>query len=470
MKLSKISIPYKAAQKAGTLVLILAFGGSGGLQSLVIASALFVVLGLLILGYEYLYWRNYRYEITEDTFDIRSGVFQKRKREIPIHRIQNVDITRNIVIRLLGLAKVNLETAGGGSTEASIKFVGLQEARRIQKKVRQLKKEEAEVDEGEDEKLLFEMDMRELLIMSVFSVKARSVVLLGLLFSVAGGFIGSAIESTGLGITLGLLITGALSIFAVWFFSAASSFIQYFDFKLHRRDDAIEYERGLFSRSSGSIPFKKIQTVSFEENPLKRVFGYSTVKIETAGYSADTAAEKGAEAAIPFAKRDRAVQLARKIRGYEKLELDLDQIPKRAMHRYIGRYAIIWSSIMVLGLLVGRSVPNVNLVLPGMLVLVIPLAAYFKWKNRGFGTDEEFFYSRNGFWNRKTMVTPYFRVQNLMESQNVLQKRFRLANLTLDTAGSGILGNNPKAIDLDEEKASELRKIVFERFERSLYL
>ncbi|MBC5792422.1 MAG: PH domain-containing protein [Nanohaloarchaea archaeon] len=470
MKLSKLSIPYKAAQKAGTLVLVLAFGGSASLQSLLIAVFLFIVLGTAILVYEYLYWRNYNYEITEDTFDIRSGVFQKRKREIPIHRIQNVDISRNVVIRLLGLSQVNLETAGGGSTEASIKFVGLQEARDIQKKVRRLKRDEKQQVDDEDEELLFEMDMRELLVMCAFSVKARAIVGLGLLFSVAGGFMGSAIEGTGVGITAGLLITATLSVFAVWLFSAASSFIQYFDFKLYRRDDALEYERGLLSRSSGSIPFKKIQTVSFEENPLKRIFGYSTVKIETAGYSAETAAEKGAEAAIPLAKRDRAINLARKIRGYENLEFKMYEIPKRAMHRYMGRYAVIWSSIMILGFTLKYFASGVRLILPGLLVLVIPPAAYFKWKNRGFGTDEEFFYSMNGFWNRRITVTPYFRVQNLMESQNIFQARFRLSNLTLDTAGSGILGNNPKAFDLDVNKASELRKSVFEKFEKSLYL
>jgi len=76
--------------------------------------------------------------------------------------------------------------------------------------------------------------------------------------------------------------------------------LKYFDFRLYQVEDSLEYERGLLKRSEGSIPLEKIQKLTIEENPLKRLFGYSTLKIETAGYSAEQSVQQGAEAAIPL--------------------------------------------------------------------------------------------------------------------------------------------------------------------------
>ncbi|RQG97594.1 PH domain-containing protein [Natrarchaeobius oligotrophus] len=98
----------------------------------------------LVLGVAYAlaYYYRFEYGMTSDTFDVQSGVFSRRSREIPYGRIQNVDIARGVVQRLLGLAVVSIETAGGGSTEAALRFVSEGEANRLQ---RQIRKRTAEV-------------------------------------------------------------------------------------------------------------------------------------------------------------------------------------------------------------------------------------------------------------------------------------------------------------------------------------
>jgi len=61
-----------------------------------------------------------------------------------------VDIQRNIFQRLLGVAQVDLETAGGNTTEASLKYVYLETGRAIQRKFRDLEKN-LKTDEEEKE-------------------------------------------------------------------------------------------------------------------------------------------------------------------------------------------------------------------------------------------------------------------------------------------------------------------------------
>ena len=96
-----------------------------------------VPVGALIgATYGLAWYLRFAYELTDDTFDLTSGVIARRNREIPYRRIQTVDVTRTVLHRLFGLAVVRIETAGGGSTEASLEFVSASEADRIRNAVR----------------------------------------------------------------------------------------------------------------------------------------------------------------------------------------------------------------------------------------------------------------------------------------------------------------------------------------------
>jgi len=60
-------------------------------------------------------YRFYRYELIETGFRKESGVIYKKYVTIPYDRIQNVDIYRGILARLLGLSDLNIQTAGASA-------------------------------------------------------------------------------------------------------------------------------------------------------------------------------------------------------------------------------------------------------------------------------------------------------------------------------------------------------------------
>src|SRR6056297_429095 len=110
-----------------------------GVVSVVDVSWAFVLspLGFLVgAGYALAYYYRFEYELTDDTFDIASGVVSRRDREIPFGRVQNVDVRQGVVSRIVGIAVVTIETAGGGSTEATLNFVSASEAGRLQREIR----------------------------------------------------------------------------------------------------------------------------------------------------------------------------------------------------------------------------------------------------------------------------------------------------------------------------------------------
>ncbi|MEK7461656.1 MAG: PH domain-containing protein [Patescibacteria group bacterium] len=61
-------------------------------------------------------YRFYRYELTDAGFRKELGVIYKKYVTIPYDRIQNVDIYRGILARLLGLSDLNIQTAGMSAT------------------------------------------------------------------------------------------------------------------------------------------------------------------------------------------------------------------------------------------------------------------------------------------------------------------------------------------------------------------
>lgn len=470
MKLSKLSIPYRAAQGMLTLVFFGFFTGVDVAKFNIEAGLL--ILGASLIGFVsisvwfYLVWRNFEFEVTEDTFDIRSGVINRRKREIPLKRIQNVDVRRNIVHRILGIAKVNLETAGGKSTEASLKYVDFDEAKSIQKRVRRLKQGMSEDEEEREVEPVFEISDKELTILSLTSISGKAVAAGFGLLSVSGAFFNQVQSLLG---TTGFMIA-LLSFLGVIFLSiigsSVTNFSRFYDFKLYRHGDSLEYERGLLSRSEGSIPLEKIQVVSIEENPLKRLVGYATLKVETAGYGPGNQENTGAEVAIPLAERAKILQLSKEVMAHEGFEMQ--QISEKAPRRYFGRYLI--ASGVVSSLILGVSYFFNLGVNPLYLLVLLPVsgvAAYLKYVNKGFYEGKEFFYIRNGFWNRKTSIVPYYRIQTLLQQETVFQRRLDLSTLVLDTAGVGVFGSNPKVCDLDKEMAENLFDRVFDSFRSS---
>src|SRR3989338_1088040 len=72
------------------------------------------VLFLLVFAYIWakLSYQNYKYELTDNGFKKELGVIRKKYVTIPYDRIQNVDIDRGIIARILGLSDIKIQTAG----------------------------------------------------------------------------------------------------------------------------------------------------------------------------------------------------------------------------------------------------------------------------------------------------------------------------------------------------------------------
>lgn len=87
--------------------------GIGYTIEIVIAIIFLLIVGNYIWArLSYHFWR---YQLTEDSYRAERGVIFKRYISIPYERIQNVDIYRGILDRILGLSDLQIQTAGYGA-------------------------------------------------------------------------------------------------------------------------------------------------------------------------------------------------------------------------------------------------------------------------------------------------------------------------------------------------------------------
>lgn len=480
MRLHPLSVPYRVANQVGRFGLGIVFGFAG-LSSLPFVDSLWLVaagaLGLLALvGYEVAYHRRFEYALADTTLDVASGVLARREREIPLRRVQNVDVSQNVVQRVLGIATVRVETAGGGSTEAVLECVSAAEAERLQNELRRLKRAlddddgaraaaDADAETSEEAaETVFVLDSTALLIASALSFDAR---LVSVVF-VAQPFVWPVVSAyvptlVGVALAAAIAFVVLLGVVALWAVSALRTFVRYYDFRLTRTGDDLRYERGLFQRYTGTIPMEKLQTVVVRETVLQRHFGYASLAVTTAGYAPGSGPSGGSEAAVPLATRERVVSLARELEPFDPPALE--RPPTRARRRYLGRYALGVLAVTALAAAVNAVLIHVPLWWTPLLLLVAaPLAAHLKWLHLGADVDDAHAVTRRGFWTRRTHVVPHHRVQTLIDRRTIFQRRWGLASVTVDTAGQGGLGSGDAvAVDVDDARADSLVATISER-------
>lgn len=108
----------------GGITAVAAFGAANSdlevpAEAYLAAPALAVVAMLLRTWYAGAAYRAWRYELTDEGLELRSGVFWRRCSSMPYHRLQQVDVGQGPLERRFGLSSVQLRSAAA-TTDASI--------------------------------------------------------------------------------------------------------------------------------------------------------------------------------------------------------------------------------------------------------------------------------------------------------------------------------------------------------------
>jgi putative membrane protein len=426
---------------------------------------LFLVPSAIAAVARYLSFRV-RYEGTE--LVIRSGILFRNERHVPYLRIQNLDTSRNVVHRLLGVTNVRVETGGGQEPEATISVLDDKAFDEMRRRVFEGRARAASVEPASDvapvaapeETLtLLHLPLRELLLHGF--LENRGLIIIGAAygalwqFGVAGAvwerltagwdaprLVNEALQEVESGHTVTLvqvavLIAGLVGILVlVRLVSMAWAAMRLYDFRLSLAGQDLRAEYGLLTRVSRRIPLPRVQTLTVRETPLQRLVGRMSVRVETAGGLGPT--EGGArpferEWLAPIVETDRVPALVRQVLpGFEIDALMWQSVHSRAFRRAVK--PSLFLAVVGVAALVGVAGWWMVAAAPLAITWAV-IASRKQVQHMGWAITEHAVVFRSGWLWRHVTVAPIAKIQTVVCSESPFDRRAAMRGVRVDTAG-----------------------------------
>ncbi|WP_448502207.1 PH domain-containing protein [Sphingomonas sp.] len=408
----------------------------------------------------YAAWRRFTYRLTDSALLIDSGILARNHREIPLRRVQDVDIERRPLQRLFGLARVTFETAGSGEDEATLDSVSLDEAARLRDAVRaraaaietMARTSESATGDAHAESpvaipaapVLFAMPVGRVLHWGLFNFSLVWLAVLG------GGLqylddwfgfewwtrgfwrsVGAQVEPIGATVSpaWGLLLValGMLGVAA----GLIRTLLRDYGFTLTDEDTRLRRSRGLLTHSEVVIALRRVQLAAIDHGWLRRRLGWARLRVQTL-----TGGEGASKVDLaPHARVDEIEPLLAR--------LSLAALPADAMERVSQRH--VWRAVLHatglpgLALLVAAAFNPLFLLLSPALAVAL-VHAVLRRRHHRHAIDSHRLHVQAGVLTRTQWIVPVGHVQVLTLKRSPLQRLLGTASLYPDTAGGAAFG------------------------------
>ncbi len=407
--------------------------------------AFFAIAGIR----SFIHWATLRYRIRDERLEIGTGLVHRRTRLIGPERIQNAELVRNPIHRLTGLVELRVETAGEAGAEGLLSALALPEAQVLMQELERLRRAasgsaggspDSAAEDAPPENIIVESGLAEIVAHGLSGRRTGMFALLVVVFLELSQQLspdGVPQLSTGLeprfllGLLLGALVLG-------WLLSTATSILKHHGFRLKRQGDRFVTRQGLLTRRQVVLPGHRIQLLRVDEPLLRRLMGYCSIQVETAGLSMGPDELKQAETCIPMLDRDQAQEICTSL--LPSLDKDpwlerLEPAPLRAL--------ILAQGVAIRNTLLLSALACWFTGAWGLLALLagppLGLAAFLEWRWQAWFITENTIIARRGFWQRRTWLLPRQKVQSLHGYQGPLLRIHGLGRVLVKMAGSRVM-------------------------------
>lgn len=462
--------PVAASAAAGRQVLIIAVFVMIGSGHALLLGSLALVLAAAIVGIGYLGWYRFSYGIADGVLRVDQGILTRNRREVPLGRIQQVGVERRLIHRLLGLAVIKVDTAGGGGEGAEIVLnaVGDGDAAALRALLlsRRREADTAQVPgpfPGPDlgrtapdrssagqhlpppppptpaPELVVHLTTRQLVIAGVTGRHLGAVlVFVGAVYGLLGYLptrtVNSTAETTWAWIigSAVLVIVVAVVVAATWVIAAAvASVVQDHDYTLVRDGADLHMRRGLLQQREATVALHRVQAVRISANVLRRRLGLVAVQIQSGG-GGSQAGGQVSKLTIPIVSIADLERILALVSPGAPADPALTGNPRATRTRW--RFRATVPVVVVVG---GAALITTNAVFLVGLVGVVPALIWADryYRSLGHTVTATHVVSRWGAVFRHTAVMPVAKVQGSHLSSSPFQRRVGLATLRIAVAG-----------------------------------
>ncbi|MEH7223980.1 PH domain-containing protein [Bacillus sp. JJ1566] len=393
------------------------------------------VVILLMLVFGILHWYRYTYRIENGELRIEYGVFIRKKRFIPIERIQTIDVSAGIIQRIFGLVKLQVETAGGGmQAEAVLTAIKAEEANQLREMLSRSKTHQEEETVTQHTRFTYQITQKELLVLASTSGGIGIVIsgVLAFLSQFAEYLPFEKVYNTiekfvSLSILIYIIVLIALFLLIAWFVGILIMTLRYANFTVVKRDEELFITRGLIEKKQTTIPLTRIQAIRIGENLIRQPLGYATVYIESAGGSIDKG-EDFSTVLFPLVKKSAINDLLPHfVPDYQMHDVE-NYVPSKAKWRYMFRgmlpFVIFVPAIVMLSYVFSSW---------GYLgLLLLPMGAIFgysRYKVAGWRIEDDQLTLQFRFFSKITVLHHKKRIQSMDKKQSFLQRKKELGSV-----------------------------------------
>ncbi|MBX3095705.1 MAG: PH domain-containing protein [Fimbriimonadaceae bacterium] len=437
---------------------------------------LFAGMGGIAVVIAVIQYFSYGYVVRNRTLEIRSGILSRNLRTIPIDRVQNVNISRPFLHRLLGLVEVQVETASGAGVEAKISALKEEDAERLKEELTGVAAR-SEVFARERPDVAYQASFKELMIAG--ATENRVFTIVGGIFALTqfGGlddeiivdFVKKAMDSPELThlpwhvwalLGLGLLMLG-------WIVSIVMTLVQYWDFEVIREKGKLKRSFGMFNQIENVLPPGRVQIMRQSQSFVQRWLGYGKLYVETAG-SFELKEHAGRSVFTPIALRSEAPRLTHLVMpSLEVNDLPWQPIPQRAVVSRMLFSLLFFPALILTAWFLRGAIPFPNWLTPLGLIgtlaglfSLIAMETYLAVRKARVAWTGHHLASRVGVFTVVEEYLPLQKVQSVLWSQTPRQRRFRLATLNFVTAAPSPSGKFLTMADLDQAEAERIMEEV----------
>jgi putative membrane protein len=358
--------------------------GKGGFASRVPEVAVVVVLAAAAA----VRWLVTRWRLENGTLRIETGLFRRDSRQLPVTRIQSVDVVRPFLARVFGLAELRIRLAGSSDrSDGRLPYLTEREAASVRAMLLAGHHglDPATPEPGEQ---------------PVAQVPAGrligSVALWAASMLVVAAVIIAVVAATDRHLLLGVG-AGTLAVYALSFVTAAWRRISScFGFTVAMAPDGIRIRRGLLGTVAETVPAGRIQAVWMTQPLLWRPFGWCRLQVDVAG----------------VAGHDEGSRRARK---------DLLPVGSPAQARHLAQ------------LVLRHAAPELSRP-PRKARLKAPLSYHFL----AAGHDGEMAVATTGRLTKTTVWARLEKLQSVRFTQGPVQRALDLADVHADVAGKRV--------------------------------
>ena len=395
-----------------------------------------LLVALIGFAYSAVAWRVTRFAVTDEAVHLRTGIVFRQQRQARLDRLQAVDVVQPLLARLVGLAELKLDVAGGSGSAVSLAFLREAEAEALRAELLALaaglrRPTAAVPTEADDDapapaappafEVAPERQVYELPMGRLVAATLRSGVVPVLLLLVAGAItLGIVSRDVSAAFVLIAPLFGGITF--VW-----SRINQGANFRAAISPDGIRLRHGLTEARTQTVPPGRVQAIRLRQGPLWRGPDWWRVEINVAGYGQGDQQQRDT-VLHPVATRGDAMT---------------------ALWLVLPDLGVDDPAGLIDAALSGRDADGGFTAAPRRARWVDPVG----WRRHGVRVTERALVTRSGRIWRNVDVVPHERTQSLGLAQGPVQRRLGLASFVLHSTPGPVA---PRVEHLDAGVAAAL--------------